>query len=219
MEKFLARDLGSITYEEAWKLQLSLLEERADNKIPNTLLLLDHPHVITLGRKSPEVRAMSEEKIPKSISGIPVHIVERGGEATYHGPGQLVAYPIFAIPEKMGPKGFLRVLENSTIDVLRIYDIGAYFIEEKTGVWLKDAKGQERKIASLGIALRKNISYHGLALNVSTELENFSLISPCGFAPQVMTSLEEIIGKKISLREVKEKLQQAIFQRCEEAGL
>lgn len=183
------RRLGSVPYNEAWDLQQRLLAERAADSIPDTLLLLEHPHVITLGRKTPGMEALKEKK---EWQGVPLFLVERGGEATYHGPGQLVAYPIFRLPEKLGPKGFLRMLEQAIIRTLKDYDLEAFAQEGATGVWLKDAQdGRDRKIASLGIAVRQGVSYHGLALNVTTDLKYFSLIQPCGFAPSVMTSMAE----------------------------
>ncbi len=196
------RRLGSISYEQAWQLQQQLIEQRAENKLSDTVLLLEHPHVITYGKRSPE-----KDATPQSIQGVPTFAVERGGESTYHGPGQLVAYPIFLIPERMGPKAFLRVLENVIISVLAHYQIPAFAIREKTGVWIHDASGAEKKIASLGIALRRNVSYHGLALNVNPELRYFGLINPCGFSPSVMTSMSQVLGENTpALADVGERL-------------
>lgn len=188
---------------------MELVEERAAEKIPDTLITVEHFPVYTLGKKSPEVKASD---FPKEIAGVPVHLVERGGEATYHGPGQLVIYPIFLLDAKFGPKAFLRLMEDSIIEVLEAYGVSAYWIEGKTGVWLKHM-GEERKISSLGIAVRKNVSYHGLALNVSTDLSYFHRISPCGFSPTVMTSLKEILGREVSLDEISPKLEKIIFER------
>lgn len=196
------RELGLLPYEEAWKLQLRLLEERVEGKIPDTLLFVEHPKVFTLGRKTPGVREL--EKLPTEIGGVPVFPVERGGEATYHGPGQLVAYPIFLLDlMRTGPRKFLRLMEESLVQTLKHYGIEAYWIEGKTGVWLKNDQGLERKIASLGIAVRRSVSYHGLALNVNNDLTPFQWISPCGFAPEVMTNLKTILGKEVSLEDVK----------------
>ncbi len=199
------RRLGSVSYPEAWSLQLELIEKRASGEISDTLLLLEHPHVITYGKRSPE-----KDSIPTQISGVPTFAVERGGESTYHGPGQLVAYPIFQIPERMGPKGFLRVLEKTIIRVLQSFDLQAFAIPEKTGVWLLDKEEKEKKIASLGIAVRKGVSYHGLSLNVSPELKYFSLISPCGFKPEVMTSMQSLLGKAPSMQEIETRLEKEI---------
>lgn len=158
--------------------------------------------MITLGRKTPEVRA-GDVALPEEIGGVPVRVVERGGEATLHGPGQLVAYPILQLNGTFGPKALLRAMEEAIVATLKDFGLAAYWIEGKTGVWLRDAEGEERKIASLGVAVRKSVSYHGLALNVSTDLAKFSLISPCGFQPNVMTNMEEILGRPVALEEVK----------------
>lgn len=191
-------------YEECWKLQLELLDARYEDQIPDTLLFVQHPSVITLGRKTPGVR--DGAALPAELQGIPVHIIERGGEATYHGPGQLVVYPLLRLNIKFGPKAFLRLMEESMISVLGSYGLSAYWTEGKTGVWILDSQNQERKVASLGIAVRKGISYHGLALNVSTDLRPYSLIQPCGYESTVMTSMEELLNSKVDFAEVATRL-------------
>jgi lipoyl(octanoyl) transferase len=198
-------------YEDCWKLQLELLEARAADRIPDTLLFVEHPAVITLGRKTPGVR--EGQSFPPSIGGVPVKLIERGGEATYHGPGQLVVYPIVRLSLKFGPKAFLRAMEEAMIAALAGFGVQAYWQEGKTGVWLLDRDGRERKIASLGIAVRRSVSYHGLALNVSNDLRPFSLISPCGFAPAVMTNLSEILGREVSVAEVAPLLERELRAR------
>ncbi len=191
------RKLGSISYENAWELQHELVNQRSKNEICDTLLVLEHPHVYTLGRKTPGV-AEIEARGEKEWFGVPLFIVERGGEVTYHGPGQLILYPIFLLSEKIGPKAFLRVLENAIIATLAKFNLDGFFIENSTGVWLKDRNNQDRKIASLGISVRQGVSYHGLALNICTDLSYFKKVSPCGFAGTVMTSMEEIFkGNKL----------------------
>ncbi len=197
-----------MSYEDAWKLQLELLEARAADQVSDTLLFVEHPAVITLGRKTPGVR--DGAALPAEIGGVPVHIVERGGEATYHGPGQLVVYPIVKLNIKFGPKAFLRAMEDAMISVLARFGVHAYWKEGATGVWLLDSRNQERKIASLGIAVRKSVSYHGLALNVSNDLRPFTLISPCGYAPTVMTSLSEALGREVTVADVAPLLETAL---------
>lgn len=207
------RNLGLLPYDAAWELQLSLLAERAEEKIPDTLLVVEHPSVITLGRKSPGLRENPDAQ-PKVVGGVPVHLVERGGEATYHGPGQLVMYPIFRLDLlRTGPRNFLRLMEEAMIEALGHLGITAYFAEGKTGVWVRDARGQERKIASLGIAVRRSVSYHGLALNVNNDLAPFRLISPCGFAPEVMTSVHELLGEPAPMAELSDHLADALIRR------
>ena len=181
--------LGRISYEKAWALQLELVGQHVQGLISDTLLVLEHEPVITMGRRL-------NKDAPPSIGGVPVFPVERGGEATFHGPGQIVLYPIFHLDIKFGPKAFLRMLEEVIIAVLSRRGLEAYFIEGKTGVWLVDHEGRERKIASLGIAVKGSVSYHGLALNVNTDLNYFKLISPCGFLPEVMTSVSKQLGSE-----------------------
>lgn len=211
MAELITRKLGLLPYEKARELQLKLLEDRAADLIPDTLLFVEHPPVITLGRKTPGVR--DGAAFPAEIQSVPVHVIERGGEATFHGPGQLVVYPILRLNLRFGPKAFLRLMEEAIAATLATYELKAYWREGKTGVWLLDSQNRERKIASLGIAVRRGVSYHGLALNISTDLRPFSLIQPCGFAPDVMTNLNESLGKEISVAEVSERLEAALRDR------
>ena len=205
--------LGNLAYADAWERQKKTLTDRVDDKISDTLLIVEHPHVVTLGRRTPGVKEL-EASGAKDWQGLPLFFVERGGEATYHGPGQLVMYPIFRLELlRTGPKAFLRMMENAIIDVLLEFGIESYFIEGKTGVWLKDASNRERKIASLGIAVRHSVSYHGLALNVSTDLKCFEKISPCGFQPSVMTNMQEVLGKNILLADVSDRLAKRLVAR------
>ena len=205
------RDLGLLSYEDSWKLQLELLEARAADQVPDTLLFVQHPPVITLGRKTPGVR--SGASFPAEIGGVPVHLVERGGEATYHGPGQLVVYPIVRLDIKFGPKAFLRAMEEAMIATLAKLGLKSHWIEAETGVWLLDSQNRKRKIASLGIAVRKGVSYHGLALNIANDLKPFALISPCGYAPTVMTSVSEQLGREVSVAEVADLLDAELRER------
>lgn len=187
--------LGRVPYQDAWRTQLDLLEKRIRNEAPDTLLVVEHPHVITLGRKTPGVSEL-EASGAREWKGLPLYFVERGGEATYHGPGQIVMYPIFRLGERLGPRGFLRLLEEAIVAVVRELGLEAYFRDGATGVWARDSLGRERKLASLGIAARRFVSYHGLALNVETDLAQFAKIMPCGFEPTVMTSLRELLGDR-----------------------
>jgi len=207
------RQLGLMPYEEAWNLQLDLLEARAAEKIPDTLLFVQHPSVITLGRKTPGVR--DGAALPAVIQGVPVHIIERGGEATYHGPGQLVVYPLLRLNIKFGPKAFLRLMEEAVISVLKTYGVNGFWREGHTGVWVLDSQNRERKIGSLGIAVRKGVSYHGLSLNISTDLRFFSLIQPCGYESSVMTSLEETLAREFSFDEVSGRLEAELRERLD----
>jgi lipoyl(octanoyl) transferase len=200
-----------VPYEEAWRLQMELLEARHEGRIPDTLLFLEHPAVITLGRKTPGVREGKE--FPAEIGGVPVRVIERGGEATYHGPGQLVVYPIVRLNIRFGPKAFLRLLEESMISALASLGLNARWQEGKTGVWLLDSQNRERKIASLGIAVRRGVSYHGLALNVRNDLRPFSLIQPCGLEGATMTSATELLGRPVPVDELAAPLEAALRER------
>lgn len=211
MNELQTKKLGLLPYGQAWDLQLQYLEDRAEERIPDTLLFVEHPAVITLGRKTPGVR--DGANFPSEIGGVPVHLIERGGEATYHGPGQLVVYPILRLDVRFGPKAFLRLMEDAMVQVLSHYGLKGYWQEGKTGVWLLDSQNRERKIASLGIAVRKGVSYHGLALNVRNDLRPFALIQPCGFAPSVMTNLVEMAGRDIPMPEVEELLESALREK------
>lgn len=206
------RKLGRLEYQEAWRLQQELLARRIQGLIDDILLVVEHDPVITFGRKFPGVRELEESKV-STWNGLPLFIVERGGEATYHGPGQIVIYPIFRLPEKLGPRGMLRVLEMATINFLRELGREAFVRTGATGVWVYDDKGRERKIASIGIAARSLVSYHGLALNVAASLEHFRLIKPCGFEPDVMCNLEDILElQNHSLANLESRLAECVIQ-------
>jgi len=173
------RRLGTCDYAEAHRVQQEVLEARIAGEAPDTLLLCQHPAVITIGRGTPP------EDRPSA--GVPVVEVERGGEATYHGPGQAVAYPILALPEgRRDLHRYLRDLEEVVIRVLSEFEVEGSRREGLTGVWIGD-----RKVASIGVAVRRWVTWHGLALNVHTDLAAFGGFSPCGLDPAVMTRLAD----------------------------
>jgi lipoate-protein ligase B len=193
-------DLGLIEYEKAHNLQLSLVEERINGKTPDTLLILEHPHVITLGRRMKEFKLV--------VEGVPVYHVERGGEATYHGPGQLVGYFIADLNlNNKSIRDLVWSIEEALIRTLREFDIEAGRLEGYPGVWVGSMK-----IASIGLALKWWVTYHGFALNVNTNLEYFKLINPCGLDPDVMTSMEKLLGRKIDMEMVKKILVEKILE-------
>jgi lipoate-protein ligase B len=161
---------------------------------PDYLILVEHPHVLTLGRKG------NTDNIVEP--GLPVYHVERGGDVTYHGPGQQVFYPIMDLTKtELTLKGYVRTLEHIVIDALSKLGVAAETIEGKTGVWVMN-----KKIASIGIAVERWITYHGVALNVTTDLSYFHKIRPCGFSPEVMISLAALLGKPVSMENVKKHL-------------
>lgn len=197
METAWLLDLGLRDYGDVWALQRRLVERRIREEIPDVVLLVEHPHVITLGRrrpKGPPIRVPGVE--------IPVYEVERGGEATYHGPGQLVGYPILKLEgERRDLHRYLRDLEGALIDVLGDFGISAGRRPGATGVWTPAGK----KIASIGVAVRRWVTYHGFALNVNTDLRFFLLISPCGFDGSVMTSMARELGRDVPMETLRER--------------
>jgi len=191
MNRTLLVDLETRDYKETWDLQLRLLELRAQALLPDILLLVEHPHVITMGKS-----AKPENVLSKTL---PIYEVERGGDVTYHGYGQLVAYPILDLSSRNRDiRQYLRKLERVLIGTLAHFGITAQRIEGRTGVWI----GQ-KKIASIGVAVRSWITFHGFALNVSTDLSYFSKINPCGYDSAIMTSMTEQLGRGVSISEVK----------------
>ncbi|GJM21003.1 MAG: octanoyltransferase [Planctomycetota bacterium] len=184
------RDLGLIDYAEAWALQKQLVDARRDVGGVDTLLVCEHPAVITTGRGT-QNDFLREARFP-------IHEVERGGEATYHGPGQIVVYPIVGLAEGARDlHAYLRALEQACLDACAQFGLGAGRREGATGVWVDGA----RKLASLGVAARRWVTYHGLALNHSTDLSHFEAIQPCGFEASVMTSLQRELDARCPARD------------------
>ena len=186
---FTVQDFGLSAYQEIWARQTALVDERLAGTIGDTLLLGEHLPVITLGRNT-----HAENLLNPSI---PVIAIERGGDVTYHGPGQLVAYPIFALPpERRDLHRFLRDLEEAIILTLAQFGLQGTRKAGWTGVWAptRNIEGLEEprllKIASIGVAVRKWVTYHGLALNVNPDLAQFAQINPCGLPSQTMTSIQ-----------------------------
>jgi len=181
-------DLGHAPYRDAWARQLALVESRQRDEAPDTLLVVEHPHVFTLGRRR---EAAANVLAP---GGVEVIEIERGGDVTYHGPGQLVAYPIVLLGEgERDLHRYLRNLEEGVIATCARFGLAADREPGKTGVWCGPPE-RRRKLCSLGIACRKWVTFHGLALNVTTDLSYFQRINPCGFESSVMTSLAEQLG-------------------------
>jgi lipoyl(octanoyl) transferase len=172
---------------------------RQAGQAPDTLLLVEHPEVITLGRSAKPENLLAPGEIP-------VVPIERGGDATYHGPGQLVAYPILALRDgERDLHRYLRNLEEAVLRVLADFGLAGIRIAGSTGVWIGETTSP-RKLASIGVAVRKWVTLHGLALNVATQLERFAAINPCGFRAEVMTSMERELGGPIDFDQVKQAL-------------
>lgn len=189
-------DLGTVPYRAAWDLQRRLVAARHAGAIPDVLLLLEHPHTFTIGRRGSENEVLASPEHLESL-GATVIEVDRGGLATYHGPGQLVGYPILDLrPRGREVHSYLRNLEEALINALQETGMAAQRIEQKTGVWVAD-----RKIASIGVRFSRWISSHGFALNVTTDLSYFNHIVPCGMPAVTMTSVSQelSIAQEISI--------------------
>ncbi len=182
-------DLGTADYREVWHKQLELVEARQIGRAPDTLIVVEHPHVFTLGR-----RRDAQQNV-LAPGDVPVIEIERGGDVTYHGPGQLVAYPIVLLDgEERDLHKFLRNLEEAVIRTCARVGVTADREPGKTGVWTTTSLGR-KKLCSMGIACRKWVTFHGLALNVTTDLSYFARINPCGFEASVMTSLDKLVER------------------------
>lgn len=180
-------DLGVADYRDVWAKQLALVEGRQIGQVPDTLIVVEHPHVFTLGR-----RRDSQQNV-LAPGDVPVIEIERGGDVTYHGPGQLVAYPILLLDgDERDLHKFLRNLEEAVIQTCARVGVTADRESGKTGVWTTTALGR-KKLCSMGIACRKWVTFHGLALNVTTDLSYFARINPCGFEASVMSSLDKLV--------------------------
>ena len=190
-----ARWLGRVEYEVAHALQKRLVAERANRTIPDQLLLLEHPAVLTLGRHSDPAHILAS---PDELEarGIAVHRVERGGEVTYHGPGQLVAYPIIAIAERgLLLRPLVRALEAALIQTCASFGVMAARRDGHPGCWCDPGGDAPRKIGALGLRVERGVTYHGIALNVSVDLDDFGLIDPCGMPGIASTSIDvELAG-------------------------
>lgn len=202
MQSFVVRDLGSLDYREAWSVQLETHAAVAEGRLPPTLILVEHPPVITFGRKGGRENLLVTEDF-LSQKGFRLYDIERGGDVTYHGPGQLVGYPIFKVGRSA--RTFLRQIEEALILMLKDYGLECHGSPGYAGVLL----GENKKIASIGVAIKRDVSFHGFALNVSTNLNHFNYIVPCGLIDKQMTSMCQELGQMITLEEVKPKVIQA----------
>ncbi len=202
-------DLGFMPYREAWDFQRKVWQKRVEDEIPNTLIFVEHDHVITKGRSTKEENILvTPEELDQE--GVGCYEVERGGDVTYHGPGQLIGYPIFKLERGIiGVRPFVAKIEESLVDAMNGFGIDAFASMrsergQPVGVWV----GQD-KLAAIGVAIKRWTSFHGFALNVSPELDMFSLIVPCGLKNKGITSMEKILGKKPDFNEVKDKVRRA----------
>ncbi|MEO0080084.1 MAG: lipoyl(octanoyl) transferase LipB [candidate division WOR-3 bacterium] len=199
-------ELDRVEFGRALELQRAVWELRRNNEIPDTLILLEHPPVITLGRAARrENLLVSESELKRRGCGL--YRTDRGGDITFHGPGQLVGYPIFSLREGLaGVRHFVEALEETLIQALAQLGVRAQKRPGYVGVWV-----DERKIASIGIAVRHGVSLHGFALNVTVDLSCFQLVRPCGLAGVVMTSVQQEGGRTVNVREAVRRAFEVVF--------
>ena len=181
--------LGTVEYLAARALQDSLVEQVHNGDSPATLLLLEHPHVYTRGRLSRDEHLLSSEA-ELAASGIPVYETDRGGQITYHGPGQLVGYPIVNLRDWGGPLKYVRTLEQVIVDTLGDFGIDAHTEQGLTGVWTPGGK-----IAAIGVKIARGVAFHGFAININTDLSNYRHIVPCGITDRPVTSMAVELGE------------------------
>ncbi len=191
--------LGTVEYLHARELQDVLVNQVHDGQSPNTLLLLEHNHVYTRGRLSCDHHLITPEYELTAL-GVPVHETDRGGQITYHGPGQLVGYPIINLRQLgIGPLQYVRTLEQTIIDTLADFNIPAHTEPGLTGVWTAGGK-----IAAIGVKISRGIAFHGFALNVNTDLSYYRHIIPCGIADRPVTSMAMEMGTPVGIKPVRD---------------
>lgn len=211
---------GTIPYREAWERQTRLFDSiiaarAASMPYRNRLVFCEHPHVYTLGKHGKEANMLLGEERLKQIGAELVHI-DRGGDITYHGPGQIVCYPILCLEDfRLGLKEYIALLEEAVIGTCRAYGIEAGRVKGATGVWLGVGSPSERKICAMGVRCSHFVTMHGLALNVNTDLRYFGYIHPCGFIDKGVTSIARETGRVVLVDEVWKQLEKELTERLE----
>lgn len=194
-------DLGLIRYAEAWDMQRQLVAARKADAIPDVLLLCQHPHVITLGRNGKREHLLATEHLLRQ-TGVEFHETDRGGDITYHGPGQLVGYPILNLSGiRKDVVWYVRQLEEAMIRASADFGVSAGRRAGRTGIWVDSAAGEE-KLAAIGVHISRWVTSHGFAYNVATDLRYFDLIVPCGIAGKRATSLEKLLNRAVAVEEI-----------------
>jgi lipoyl(octanoyl) transferase len=213
MDKIVYRDLGVIPYKAAWEYQETLFRDVMERKLRNTgeryypLLFCEHPPVFTLGKNgSPGNLLIDEEALAKR--GIEFYRINRGGDITYHGPGQIVGYPILDLEDLgLGIRKYIYVLEEAVINLLYDFGIPAGRLYGATGVWLEpDSPNRARKICAIGVRASRHVTMHGFAFNVNTDLSYYHLINPCGFTDKGVTSMKKETGQALDIQDIKSRL-------------
>jgi lipoyl(octanoyl) transferase len=216
-------DVGLIAYAEAWELQKRLVTARKNGAIGDVLLLCEHPHVITLGRNGKREHLLASEQVLRQ-KGVEFHSSDRGGDITYHGPGQLVGYPILNLAAiRKDVVWYVRMLEEVMIRATAEFGITAERVAGKTGIWVRGTASDsnasantEEKLGAIGVHISRWVTSHGFAYNVSTDLRYFDLIVPCGITGRKATSLEKILERAVTLKQA---VQPVVRNFCEVFGL
>lgn len=212
-------DLKTCEYKDAWNFQdkthTEVLQNREQGNHTNlvgSLIFVEHPHVYTLGKSGQVNNLLINDKYLKKINAS-YYQSNRGGDITYHGPGQIVGYPIFDLEVlRLGVKEYIHRIENSIIETLAEYDIKASRLDGATGVWIDPGTSNARKICAIGVRVSKAVTMHGFALNVNTDLNYFSHINPCGFIDKGVTSMKKELEHEVDIEEVKRKLRTRIAE-------
>ncbi|MDE6769867.1 MAG: lipoyl(octanoyl) transferase LipB [Muribaculaceae bacterium] len=212
MSKITVRDLGVMAYDEAWELQHTLFDAMVSAKKEHRetgdecILIVEHPPVITLGKHAKAANLLlSDEELAKR--GVECRRIERGGDITFHGPGQIVMYPILDLERHgLGVKNYVNLLEEAVIRTIAKYGIIGERVDGASGVWIGKDTARERKICALGVKCSRFCTMHGLALNVNTDLRGFSMINPCGFIDKGVTSMSVETGRDLDIAKVKSEL-------------
>jgi lipoyl(octanoyl) transferase len=207
MRPLLITDLGLISWSDAYALQQRVVAARKAGAIDDVLLLCEHPHVLTLGRNASKENLLASENVLRQ-KGVELRETNRGGDITYHGPGQIVGYPILNLDRiRRDVHWYVRTLEEAMIRASADFGVSAYRISGKTGIWVQPTGTiPEEKLAAIGVHISRWVTSHGFAYNVSTDLRYFDLIIPCGIADRKATSLEKLLQRNVSLAEAKLRL-------------
>ncbi len=219
MNKVTFYDWKTIDYKEAWDKQQAIFNGVMDFKLnksdvsPQSIVLCEHPHVYTLGKNGNNTNLLISDEMLKKINATYYHI-DRGGDITYHGPGQIVAYPIIDLElTKLSVREYIFQLEQSVIDTLAHFGINSTRLEGSTGVWLDvDVPKRTRKICAIGVKASRFVTMHGLAFNVNTDLNYFNYINPCGFVDKGVTSMKVELGHEVDIEEIKSLLKVNLYK-------
>jgi lipoyl(octanoyl) transferase len=213
MNPLLTVDLGLISYTDAFALQQRIVAARKAGAIDDVLLFCEHPHVLTLGRNASQKNLLASENVLRQ-KNVELRETNRGGDITYHGPGQIVGYPILNLdPIRRDVHWYVRTLEEAMIRTSADFGITAFRIAGKTGIWVQPPGNiHEEKLAAIGVHISRWVTSHGFAFNVSTDLRYFDLITPCGIADRKATSLEKLLHRNVAQDEVKPRLTHHLAQ-------